>query len=209
MVEKLLTNPSLTWSRQKLLKQEFKFIIINFFQQFFISGLILLWVLLTKHNSPLAMVFCFVALSCVFLYRQMKHNSFPVLVLFWTSLLFTQIRHCKHIFYNRKDYGYETKGKLVEFLATNLTCSFLISALLHRPHNVILLPVLLFTLETSYHLGDNLHIKNKKIYGRCYVLVLKTVITIFIANMFYFFQVSSFIVTLKITTNLNNTLPFL
>ncbi|XP_065365979.1 GPI ethanolamine phosphate transferase 2 isoform X2 [Calliphora vicina] len=156
-----------------------------------LAGLVLLLLLLQKHHSPLEIFFCFIALSCVFLYRQTKQHSFIVLILFWTSVICTAFRHYRDIFCKRKNYGYEIKGNLVELLKTNLTCSFLISALLHKPHNVILLPALMYTLEKSYNLCDNLHLKDKRAYNRCYVLVLKTVITIFISNMFYFFQGNS------------------
>lgn len=135
---------------------------------------------------------CSIALICVFLYRYASTQySFAMLLCFWISIMATVLVHYRDVLYKRNNYGYEVKNNLVELLKTNLTCSLLISALLHRPHNVILLPALIYTLEKSYHLCDNLHLTDKRVYNRCYVLVLKTVITIFIANMFYFFQVST------------------
>ena len=136
------------------------------------------------------MALCSVALSCVFLYRFTAQYSFVILVLFWLSVIATAIVHYRFVLFKRNNYGYEVKNNLVELLKTNLTCSLLVSALLHKTHNVILLPALIYTLEQSYHLCDNLHLTDKRVYNRCYVLVLKTVITIFISNMFYFFQVS-------------------
>lgn len=146
-------------------------------------------VFLQKLNSTYEIIFCIVSLSCVFIYRQLKEHSSVVLIPFWISVIVTALIEYRDIFYNRKKYGYNTKGNLVELLKTNLTCCLLISALLHKPHNVILLPALMNTLEKSYHLCDNMYLKDKRVYNRSYVLTFKTVITIFIANMFYFFQV--------------------
>ncbi|XP_023308547.2 GPI ethanolamine phosphate transferase 2 isoform X1 [Lucilia cuprina] len=156
-----------------------------------LAGLLALFLLLKKYNSSLGMFFCFVALCCVFLYRQGKLDSFMILMIFWISVVGRAVVNYRDICCKHNNYGYEIKGNLVELLKTNMTCSFLISALLHKPHNVILLPVLLYTLEISYNLCDNLHLKGKRVYNRSYVLVLKTVMTIFIANMFYFFQGNS------------------
>lgn len=157
----------------------------------FTAALFLLLWLLRKYNSAMEMFMCLIACVCVFLYRQIKESSSIVLFVFWASVVVTALVHYRDVFCKRKNYGYDTQGNLVELLKTNLTCCLLISALLHKPHNVILLPALVYTLEKSYQLCDNLHLKDKSVYNRCYVLVLKTVITIFIANMFYFFQGNS------------------
>ncbi|TMW39653.1 hypothetical protein DOY81_015265, partial [Sarcophaga bullata] len=154
--------------------------------------LFLLLFVLKKYNTRLEMALCSIALCCVFLYRfATVQHAFVILALFWLSVIATVLVHYRDVLYKRNNYGYEVKNNLVELLKTNLTCSLLISALLHKPHNVILLPALIYTLEQSYHLCDNLHLTDKRVYNRCYVLVLKTVITIFIANMFYFFQGNS------------------
>lgn len=152
-------------------------------------ALFLLFLFLQKYNSRPQMYSCFIALLCIFLYRKYGTQHVLVLIIFWLSVVTTGLIHYRDAFCKSKNYGYEPRGNLVDLLRTNLTCCLLVSALLHKPHNVILLPAMLFTLEKCYQLCDNLYVKDKRVYNRCYVLVLKTVITIFIANMYYFFQV--------------------
>lgn len=154
------------------------------------SGLSLLWWLLRKYNSPLQMFTCLVTLLSVFGYRQSpKYPGIP-LVIFWCGVLITACIHYSDICCKRaRNHSLGATFNLLALLKTNLTCCLLVSALLHDPHNVILLPALIFMLETSYQLCDNLYLKDKRLYNRSYILILKTVLTIFIANTFYFFQV--------------------
>lgn len=152
--------------------------------------LFILW-RLKSYNSRIQMLTCLSSLTCVLLYRLWNQHNSLVLIIFWISVFTTALINYRNVFCKRKHFGdYDLKANnLVELLGSNLTTSLLISSLLHKPHNVILLPVLLFVLERSYYLCDNLYMKDKRSYNRCYVLVCKAVITIFIGNMFYFFQV--------------------
>uniref|UniRef100_A0A1A9X3S4 GPI ethanolamine phosphate transferase 2 n=1 Tax=Glossina brevipalpis TaxID=37001 RepID=A0A1A9X3S4_9MUSC len=155
-----------------------------------LTGLITLWWLLRRYNSPLQMFTCLVTLLSVFGYRQSPIYPGISLFIFWCGVLTTACIHYSDVCCNR-GRNHSSLGatfNLLELLKTNLTCCLLVSALLHDPHNVILLPALIFMLETSYQLCDNLYIKDKRLYNRSYVLILKTVLTIFIANTFYFFQ---------------------
>lgn len=124
------------------------------------------------------------------MYREWSQSSTLVLLVFWLSVSATALISYRIVIWKPKHYGYGAKSNLVDLLGSNLTISLLISALLHKPHNVVLLPALLLCLESSYYLCDKLHLYNRKLYNRCYVLVYKAVITIFLGNMFYFFQVS-------------------
>ncbi|XP_073812844.1 phosphatidylinositol glycan anchor biosynthesis class G [Musca autumnalis] len=157
----------------------------------FATALIFLLWSLRKQNTPLQMVTCCTALFSVFLYREWSQSNPLVLSVFWISVVGTAFIRYRIVFCKPKHYGYGVKSNLVELLGSNLTISLLISALLHKPHNVILLPAMLLCLESSYYLCDNLHLYNKKLYNRCYILVYKAVITIFLGNMFYFFQGNS------------------
>uniref|UniRef100_A0A1A9ZNE3 GPI ethanolamine phosphate transferase 2 C-terminal domain-containing protein n=1 Tax=Glossina pallidipes TaxID=7398 RepID=A0A1A9ZNE3_GLOPL len=157
-----------------------------------LTGLSLLWWLLRKYNSPLQMFTCLVALLSVFGYRQSPKYPGVPLVIFWCGVLTTACIHYSDICCKRgRNHSLGATFNLLALLKTNLTCCLLVSALLHDPHNVILLPALIFMLETSYQLCDNLYLKDKRLYNRSYILILKTVLTIFIANTFYFFQGNS------------------
>lgn len=76
-------------------------------------------------------------------------------------------------------------------LYTKLTCLILIFALLQRPHSVVLLPCLLYTLECGYHICDSLHFPHRIIL-KCQThqrWFMKTILTVFVGEMFYYCQV--------------------
>lgn len=84
-----------------------------------------------------------------------------------------------------------SRFSLAQNLYTKFTCLMLIFALLHRPQSVILLPSLIYILERGYHLCDALFGSQITIskYQHYQKWLMKTVLTVFVGEMFYYCQV--------------------
>ncbi|XP_037945337.1 GPI ethanolamine phosphate transferase 2 [Teleopsis dalmanni] len=168
---------------------------------FFIIGLVMLLMQLKNVNGPLEIVPCFFATMCIYCFRGASgtvnlvqsedHNKYVILMLFWISIVILAIIPYAKIIFGKKTYGYARKPNLIKILNANFSCFLLVSALLHKPHNVILVPALVFVLQVTYSLCDNLH--NQRFWrdNQLHVLAYKTVLTIFVAKMFYFYQGNS------------------
>uniref|UniRef100_A0A1I8P023 GPI ethanolamine phosphate transferase 2 C-terminal domain-containing protein n=1 Tax=Stomoxys calcitrans TaxID=35570 RepID=A0A1I8P023_STOCA len=156
----------------------------------FITALICLLWTLNNFNTRQELWFCGLALFCVFLYREWGQYNFLVLLTCWMSLAAITFLHYRKIFCIRKNFACDVNDNLVQLWGSNFTVIVIISALLHKPHNVILVPALIYTLDRSYTMCDNLYMKAKRHYN-CFYIMFKVFITIFIGNMYYFFQGNS------------------
>lgn len=129
-------------------------------------------------------------------------SSTFILPCFWLCIIFIAINRYKYLIFERRrtaykkltdvdnTYDYKSKTRMMDILKTNITCVLLISALLHKPHNVFLLFGMILTLQVSFWLCDQLYKKTNWKNGQSSVLIYKTILTIFVSKMFYFYQVN-------------------
>lgn len=185
--------------------------------EFLYTALVSLYYFLWRYSTDWQFLTTSLALLSIFYYRvQSTSQSDFALMIFWLNVILTFLLGYRNIFWIQKHSILymtcigtgptpDTKANLSKFLDTNLICSLLISALVNKEHNVVLLPALIFILETSYNLCDNLYRRKQQQQqqqqqwqrqrlssGDNNALVWKTLITIFTAQTFYFYQVCFF-----------------
>ncbi|KAH8319714.1 hypothetical protein KR074_004393 [Drosophila pseudoananassae] len=170
-----------------------------------IFSLLLLWARLHHHNQRLQSVASGAALFLVYCFRGLNGQvqffelapylisriMVPTLVMFWCCLALVLVLGYSAAFPQTKKFGdLPPRQVLLQLLQTNLTCSLILSALLQKVQNIILLPVLLVALQQSYKLCDVFATSARKFSVRL-VHVYKIILTIFLARMFYFYQGNS------------------
>ncbi|KAM8713010.1 hypothetical protein ACLKA7_013342 [Drosophila subpalustris] len=172
-------------------------------------ALLLFWARLRKFTDTPQAIFNGIAFMLVYSFRGLngqvhffvlpQHLTarfvLPVLVLFWCCLALVFVlgyrtalpqQHSSHSLLD----GQGPKSNLLKLLQTNLTCSFMLVALLHKVQNIVLLPTLLITLDETYKLCEAYGTTARKFSVRL-VHVYKIIMTIFVARMFYFYQGNS------------------
>lgn len=123
-----------------------------------------------------------------------------VLFAFWSCVALMALSQCNGLMrkmiclFNTPSEGNEEKRTPYSFpqnLYTKFTTLMIIFALLQSPHSVILLPCLIYTLERGYRLCDSLYFKQitTSKYQLYQQWLMKTVLTVFVGEMFYYCQV--------------------
>ncbi|XP_055917156.1 GPI ethanolamine phosphate transferase 2 isoform X2 [Eupeodes corollae] len=167
---------------------------------FLIFSLLLIIYQLKQFNTPLQMVACIITCISVYCYRGVidavvffhaKHfNPFLVLPFYWLSVLFILASsYWPVIFGTTKDSKLDN-ARVCKLLGTNLTVFTLVSALLHKPHNVFLVFAIQFILKCTFRLCDNLRGSRRRLDAQM-ILLYKVVVTIYVCRMFYFYQGNS------------------
>ncbi|XP_055838757.1 GPI ethanolamine phosphate transferase 2 isoform X2 [Episyrphus balteatus] len=167
---------------------------------FLVVSLLLIIYQLKQYNTPLQMVACIITCVSIYSYRGIidavvffhpKHfNPFLVLPFYWTSVIYILASsYLPVIFGSTKDNNLDN-SRLCKLLGTNLTVFTLISALLHKPHNVFLVFAMHIILKCTYSLCDNLRGARRRLDAQM-ILLYKVVVTIYVCKMFYFFQGNS------------------
>ncbi|EDW02589.1 GPI ethanolamine phosphate transferase 2 [Drosophila grimshawi] len=172
-------------------------------------SLLLFWARLRKFTDTPQAVFNGFAFLLVYCFRGLNGQVqffelpqymvgrflLPVLVLFWCCLALVLVLGYRTALPHQRESGRslldeQPRSNLLKLLHTNLTCSLMLVALLYKVQNVVLLPTLLITLDETYKLCEAYGTTARKFSVRL-VHVYKTIMTIFVARMFYFYQGNS------------------
>ncbi|XP_036330993.1 GPI ethanolamine phosphate transferase 2 isoform X2 [Rhagoletis pomonella] len=124
-----------------------------------------------------------------------------ILNIFWLIVGITTCLGLSTVIVNSKRLnGFRTRTYSTGCNNILLTSLLTISLLLHKPHNAVLVAYVIYTLSMTYELCDRLDI-----ILRTHKLLAKVLCTIFVANMFYFYQQS----VVKFSTRNNITRDFI
>ncbi|XP_062128332.1 uncharacterized protein LOC133840490 [Drosophila sulfurigaster albostrigata] len=171
-------------------------------------SLLLFWARLRKFTDTPQAIFNGIAFMLVYSFRglngQVQFFVLPdqlaaryvlaLLVLFWCCLALVFVLGYRTALPQQQSgqslLDGPPKSNLLKLLQTNLTCSLILTALLYKVQNIVLLPTLLITLDETYKLCEAYGTTVRKFSVRL-VHVYKIIMTIFVARMFYFYQGNS------------------
>lgn len=164
---------------------------------FLIISLLLVTYQLKEFNTKLQMVACILSCVSIYWYRgvigavvffQYTHfNSFLVLPIYWSTIIYILASSYISVILEDKKCNQQILCKL---LYNNLTVITLVSALLHKPHNVFLVFAIHFLLKYMYNMCDNFITSRQGLEDQV-ILIYKVFATNCVCKMFYFFQGNS------------------
>ncbi|KAG4074593.1 hypothetical protein HA402_004464 [Bradysia odoriphaga] len=146
---------------------------------------------LTDFNGTLTNVLTFTAAVLIYYYRTLNGHvyfagikpseSHSSITIFWLNILEIVCINCVPIFYKYLKRTH-SRADLQNALGVNVTIFCLVSALLHKPHNIYLNFVILLTC-------DMLNTSCNQLFGGRNNLLVKVVGHYWIGKMFFFYQV--------------------
>lgn len=155
---------------------------------------------LREFNTPLQMVACISTCLSIYCYHgvmgtvlflNVNHfKTFLVLSFYSVSVIYILASSYLPIIFDSKNTNETRTRSICKLLSTNLTCFTLISALLHKPHNVFLVFAIHLLLKCIYGTCDSLDGTRRKYLDQM-KLLYKVFATICVCKMFYFFQGNS------------------
>ncbi|ALC41157.1 CG2144 [Drosophila busckii] len=175
-----------------------------------VFALMLFWARLRKFHTNLQAIFCGIAFLLVYTFRGLNQQVqfftlseqlaarlvLPVLVLFWCCFALVLVLGYRAALPQQQSstdlLNLEARptSALLRLLQTNLSCSLILTALMFKVQNIVLLPTLLITLDETYKLCEAYGTSARKFSVRL-VHVYKIIMTIFVGRMFFFYQGNS------------------
>lgn len=185
-----------------------RILLINFF---LFSALVFLVYVLKDFNGLLTNILNFTAILLIYHYRTItgsvllfdfkESTSKTSLIIFWLNIVEIYAINYLPALHRYLFHKEVSPQSVKNCLGAHVTAFSLISALLHKPHNAILVPVCVWTLERCFKSCDKLFRENNAV-------MYKVILSYWLGRAFFFLQVGCYALLMSCFITLFFTLPF-